>query len=183
MGADLCRMGVRGRWFLEPGTRCATYLEAAASYSSMSIADARAPWRRCRRWVKLSASIGGDADRAVLIALVRLHSIDTSIPPKTSPSTFEVRCTASCCNKWYWDEVCTICCSCAPAFALGRFFWKRGDEQTIDRFGPNGRVRQWVVACGSRGAVRLQSGYTSTPMRFDHVDRPRPPRTTWAIAN
>ena len=21
---------------------------------------------------------------------------------------------------------------------LGRFFWKRGDEQTIDRFGPHG---------------------------------------------
>ncbi len=45
----------------------------------------------------------------------------------------------------------------APAFAIGRLFWKKGDEATIDRFGPNGAAR--VVQLGSFGAARLQSGY------------------------
>ena len=33
----------------------------------------------------------------------------------------------------------------------------RGDEKTIDRFGPNGSA--WLVQLGSRGAAKLQSGY------------------------
>ena len=44
-----------------------------------------------------------------------------------------------------------------PAFAIGRLLWHRGDEQTIDRFGPNGSA--WVVQMGSRAAGKLQSGY------------------------
>src|SRR3546814_3129777 len=47
-----------------------------------------------------------------------------------------------------------------PAFAIGRLFWKRGDEGTIDRFGPNGLAA--VIAGGSRVAGRLQSGYVYT---------------------
>ncbi|MBR0551475.1 NADH-quinone oxidoreductase subunit L [Stakelama marina] len=59
-------------------------------------------------------------------------------------------------NKWYFDEIYhTI--FVRPAFAIGRFFWKRGDEGTIDRFGPNGSAA--VVSFGSRLAGRLQSGY------------------------
>ncbi len=59
-------------------------------------------------------------------------------------------------NKWYFDELYNIV-FVKSAFAIGRFFWKRGDEQTIDRFGPDGAAA--LVQGGTRLAVRLQSGY------------------------
>ncbi len=59
-------------------------------------------------------------------------------------------------NKWYFDELYNIL-FVKPAFWIGRFFWKRGDEGTIDRFGPDGAAA--LVAGGTRLAVRLQSGY------------------------
>lgn len=62
-------------------------------------------------------------------------------------------------NKWYFDELYNIL-FVRPAFALGRLFWHRGDEKTIDRFGPNGSA--WVVALGSRVAGKVQTGYVYT---------------------
>ena len=62
-------------------------------------------------------------------------------------------------HKWYFDELYHLL-FVRPAFALGRFFWRRGDEGTIDRFGPNGTAA--AVALGSRAAVRLQTGYLYT---------------------
>ena len=59
-------------------------------------------------------------------------------------------------NKWYFDELYNIL-FVKPAFAIGRFLWKHGDEGTIDRFGPDGAAA--LVAGGTRLAVRLQSGY------------------------
>ena len=59
-------------------------------------------------------------------------------------------------NKWYFDELYNFL-FVKPAFAIGRLFWKGGDEGIIDRFGPNGLAR--LVQFGSAGAVRLQSGY------------------------
>jgi NADH-quinone oxidoreductase subunit L len=59
-------------------------------------------------------------------------------------------------NKWYFDELYDLI-FVRPAFWLGRQFWKLGDIGIIDRFGPNGAA--WVVAQGSRAAVKLQSGY------------------------
>jgi NADH-quinone oxidoreductase subunit L len=59
-------------------------------------------------------------------------------------------------NKWYFDELYNVV-FVKPAFAIGRFFWKHGDEQTIDRFGPDGAAA--LVQGGTRLAVRLQSGY------------------------
>jgi NADH-quinone oxidoreductase subunit L len=59
-------------------------------------------------------------------------------------------------RKWYFDELYHLI-FVRPAFAIGRLLWHRGDEQTIDRFGPNGSA--WVVQMGSRAAGRLQSGY------------------------
>ena len=44
-----------------------------------------------------------------------------------------------------------------PSFAIGRFLWVRGDQQTIDRLGPDGVAA--AVAGGSRAAARFQSGY------------------------
>ena len=40
-------------------------------------------------------------------------------------------------NKWYFDELYDFIFT-RPSFALGRFLWRRGDEQVIDGFGPNG---------------------------------------------
>ncbi len=62
-------------------------------------------------------------------------------------------------HKWYFDELYDLL-FVKPAFAIGRLFWKRGDEQTIDRFGPNGAAA--IVASGSRAAAMLQSGYIYT---------------------
>ncbi|PZQ62747.1 MAG: NADH-quinone oxidoreductase subunit L [Sphingomonas taxi] len=62
-------------------------------------------------------------------------------------------------RKWYFDELYHFL-FVRPAFAIGRLLWHRGDEGTIDRFGPNGSA--WVVQVGSRVAVRLQTGYVYT---------------------
>ncbi len=59
-------------------------------------------------------------------------------------------------NKWYFDELYDLI-FVRPAQALGRFFWHRGDEQTIDRFGPNGAAT--AIAGGSILTARLQSGF------------------------
>ena len=59
-------------------------------------------------------------------------------------------------HKWYFDELYDFI-FVRPALWLGRFFWKRGDEQTIDRFGPHGAA--CAVGVGNRVTARLQSGY------------------------
>jgi NADH-quinone oxidoreductase subunit L len=66
-------------------------------------------------------------------------------------------------HKWYFDELYDAM-FVRPAFALGRFFWKRGDEQTIDRFGPHGAAV--VVAQGNKLTARLQSGYVTNYALF-----------------
>jgi NADH-quinone oxidoreductase subunit L len=62
-------------------------------------------------------------------------------------------------NKWFFDEAYDLV-FLRPSLALGRLFWKRGDEQTIDRFGPDGAAA--VVAGGNRVAARVQTGYLYT---------------------
>lgn len=59
-------------------------------------------------------------------------------------------------NKWYFDELYDVL-FVKPAFWFGRLFWKKGDEGTIDRFGPNGSAA--VVKLGSVLTGKLQSGY------------------------
>ena len=81
-------------------------------------------------------------------------------------------------HKWYFDELYDLL-FIKPAFAIGRFFWHRGDEQTIDRFGPNGAAS--IVQMSSRMAGRLQSGYIYTyafVMLFGLTSV-----VTWAIAS
>jgi NADH-quinone oxidoreductase subunit L len=62
-------------------------------------------------------------------------------------------------NKWYFDELYDLI-FVRPALWLGRLFWKRGDEGTIDRFGPDGAAA--LVAVGNKVTARLQSGYLYT---------------------
>jgi NADH-quinone oxidoreductase subunit L len=62
-------------------------------------------------------------------------------------------------NKWYFDEIYDVV-FVRPALWLGRLFWKRGDEKTIDRFGPDGAAT--AVRVGNVLTARLQSGYLYT---------------------
>jgi len=59
-------------------------------------------------------------------------------------------------NKWYFDELYDRI-FVRPAIWFGRLFWKRGDEGTIDRFGPHGAA--YAVGVGNKITARLQSGY------------------------
>ena len=59
-------------------------------------------------------------------------------------------------NKWYFDELYDVL-FVRPTLWLGRLFWKRGDEGTIDRFGPHGAA--YAVGIGNRVTTRFQSGY------------------------
>ncbi len=62
-------------------------------------------------------------------------------------------------HKWYFDELYAFL-FVRPAFRLGRFFWHRGDERTIDRFGPHGAAV--LVGAGNRVTARIQSGYVTS---------------------
>ena len=62
-------------------------------------------------------------------------------------------------NKWYFDELYDFV-FVQPAKAIGRFFWKRGDEQTIDG-GING-LAMGIVPFLTKLAGRAQSGYVFT---------------------
>jgi NADH-quinone oxidoreductase subunit L len=61
-------------------------------------------------------------------------------------------------NKWYFDELYDFL-FVKPAFWLGRLFWQKGDEGTIDRFGPTAPPG-WSGLGG--GSPRLQSGYLTS---------------------
>ena len=62
-------------------------------------------------------------------------------------------------NKWYFDEIYDAI-FVRPAQALGRFLWKRGDENTIDST-ING-VAMGIIPFFTRLAGRAQSGYIFT---------------------
>ena len=59
-------------------------------------------------------------------------------------------------NKWYFDEIYDAV-FVRPAFAIGRFLWKRGDGSTIDGF-LNG-LSMNVMPMLNRVYARAQSGY------------------------
>jgi NADH-quinone oxidoreductase subunit L len=62
-------------------------------------------------------------------------------------------------NKWFFDEIYNLM-FVRPSLWFGRLFWKRGDEGTIDRFGPNGAAA--LVSAGTSLNHRLQTGYLYT---------------------
>ena len=105
-------------------------------------------------WVKLSATV---AMALGLLTAIWAYLVDTSIPARVA-GTFR-GLYAFLLNKWYFDELYDIL-FVRPAFILGRLFWKRGDEGTIDRFGPNGLAG--LVSFGGVATRRLQSGYLYT---------------------
>ena len=58
-------------------------------------------------------------------------------------------------NKWYFDEVYNYI-FVLPTLLLGHIFWKRGDENIINKFGPDGISKQ--VMRVTKKIVQLQSG-------------------------
>ncbi len=59
-------------------------------------------------------------------------------------------------NKWYIDDFYEIV-FVTPAKKIGSFLWKKGDEGTIDRFGPDGISR--IIKVISDKAGRFQTGF------------------------
>jgi len=59
-------------------------------------------------------------------------------------------------NKWYFDELYNFI-FVEPIKKIGLFFWKKGDINTIDRYGPDGLSR--LIKNISDKAVNFQSGY------------------------
>ncbi len=59
-------------------------------------------------------------------------------------------------NKWYFDDLYNLI-FVEPIKKIGLFFWKKGDVNTIDRYGPDGLSR--LVKIISDKAVNFQSGY------------------------
>jgi len=59
-------------------------------------------------------------------------------------------------NKWYFDEIYDFI-FVEPLKKAGLFFWKKGDIDTIDKYGPDGLSK--LVKFISDKAVSFQSGY------------------------
>ncbi len=59
-------------------------------------------------------------------------------------------------NKWYFDELYDRIFVKRP-FWLGNLFWKGGDQNIIDRLGPDGVAARVVDV--TKSVVRLQTGY------------------------
>jgi len=105
-------------------------------------------------WVKLTATF------VMIVGFVTAwfaYIKDTSIPGKFVEQFRVIHRFVY--NKWYFDELYHLV-FVKPAFWLGRIFWKKGDEGTIDRFGPNGAA--WLVQRGALVAKKVQSGYLNS---------------------
>ncbi len=59
-------------------------------------------------------------------------------------------------NKWYFDDFYNFI-FVEPIKKIGLYFWKKGDVNTIDRYGPDGLSK--LVKIISDKAVNFQSGY------------------------
>lgn len=105
-------------------------------------------------WVKVSPFV------AMLIGFITawmFYIKDTRLPKRlatSQPVLYDFLL-----NKWYFDELYDRI-FIRPSLALGRFFWKRGDEKTID--GAINGVALGIVPFFTRLAGRAQSGYLFT---------------------
>ena len=59
-------------------------------------------------------------------------------------------------NKWYFDELYEAI-FVKPLKLAGSFLWKKGDQNTIDRYGPDGFSK--IIKYLSNKATKFQSGY------------------------
>jgi NADH-quinone oxidoreductase subunit L len=138
-----------GHWFIEP--------EGAPSFWAGSVAFSHELAERAHHaplLVKLAPAI-------VMIlgfAIAFLAYVRSTDMPRRFVGQFGIL-YAFLYNKWYFDEIYHLL-FIRPALWFGRLFWKRGDEGTIDRFGPDGAAA--AVRVGNVLTARLQSGYLYT---------------------
>ena len=59
-------------------------------------------------------------------------------------------------KKWYIDEIYDFI-FIKPLKKIGVFFWKKGDQDTIDRYGPDG-ISKFIKFISNK-AIQFQSGY------------------------
>ena len=59
-------------------------------------------------------------------------------------------------NKWYFDELYEAI-FVKPIKLAGSILWKKGDQNTIDRYGPDGFSK--IIKYLSNKAIKFQSGY------------------------
>ncbi len=59
-------------------------------------------------------------------------------------------------NKWYIDELYDLI-FVNPLKNIGNFFWKKGDQKIIDKYGPDGISK--IIKLISNKAVQFQTGY------------------------
>tara|TARA_B100000029_G_scaffold497243_1_gene564608 strand:- start:141 stop:2048 length:1908 start_codon:yes stop_codon:yes gene_type:complete len=97
--------------------------------------------------IKASVSIG------ILIAAY-LYFYNKKAASKLS-SNFSLLYSISF-NKWYIDEIFDYFVV-KPYFFISKLFWKKGDEQTIDKYGPNGIAS--LILYSSNYLSKFQSGY------------------------
>src|SRR3954469_713475 len=105
-------------------------------------------------WVKLSAS----AAMLVGFAIAFYAYIRNTAFPAAFVGQFGV-IYRFLLNKWYFDELYDLL-FVRPSMWLGRMLWKKGDEGTIDRFGPDGAAA--AIVAGTRVTARIQTGYLYT---------------------
>ena len=102
-------------------------------------------------WVKWSATV------AMLIGLALAWAAYRPGGTLASASTEQFRVLYRVLqHKWYFDELYDAV-FVRPAFALGRVFWRDGDQGLIDKVGPNGVAAASVF--GQRVLGRFQTGY------------------------
>ena len=102
-------------------------------------------------WVRLSPFV------AMLLGLATawlFYIRDTSLPRRLAAAQPALH--RFLLNKWYFDELYDAI-FVRPAFWLGRFFWKKGDDATID--GTIDGVAMGLVPKMTRILTRMQSGY------------------------
>ena len=105
-------------------------------------------------WVKISPFI------AMVIGFVVayvFYIVDATIPARLAENQRPLYLFLL--NKWYFDEIYNFI-FVRPAFWIGRFLWKRGDQGTIDG-GING-LAMGIIPFFTRLAGRAQSGYIFT---------------------
>ncbi|MWB78870.1 NADH-quinone oxidoreductase subunit L [Pseudooceanicola sp. 216_PA32_1] len=105
-------------------------------------------------WVKVSPFI------AMVIGFVLayvFYIVDVTIPARLAENQRPLYLFLL--NKWYFDELYNFI-FVRPAFWIGRFLWKRGDQGTIDG-GING-LAMGIIPFFTRLAGRAQSGYIFT---------------------
>jgi len=138
-----------GHWFIEP--------EGAPSFWRGSVAFSHELAERAHHaplWVKLSPAIVMILGFAIaFFAYVRSTDI-----PRRFVGQFGIL-YAFLYNKWYFDEIYNVL-FVRSSLWLGRMFWKKGDEGTIDRFGPDGAAT--AVRMGNVVTARIQTGYLYT---------------------